>query len=85
LAQWYVPQSVRWDPAEVAESTKKARDAGWLIEEFKTLCPQHDEEERQKRRNAYYDKLCACGHALGNHSPITGECMLCDHGHGATS
>ena len=42
-AQWYVPQSVRWDPAEVADSTKKAQDAGWLIEEYKTLCPQHIE------------------------------------------
>jgi hypothetical protein len=35
--------------------------------------------ERQKRREAYYDKQCWCGHALGNHSPITGACMLCDH------
>jgi hypothetical protein len=41
LAQWYVPQSVRWDKAELAESEKKAREAGWHIEEYKTLCPQH--------------------------------------------
>jgi len=30
-------------------------------------------------REAYYNSLCGCGHTLGNHSPITGECMLCDH------
>jgi hypothetical protein len=37
------------------------------------------EEARQARRDAYYDKLCWCGHALGNHTAITGDCMLCDH------
>lgn len=65
--------------------------AGWKCERCKgtgkiPVPDDYDSEEaRQARRNAYYDKLCACGHALGNHSPITGECMLCDHGHGATS
>jgi hypothetical protein len=39
----------------------------------------NSEEARQARRNAHYDKLCWCGHALGNHTPITGDCMLCDH------
>jgi len=35
--------------------------------------------ESRARREAYYNKECWCGHAMGNHSPITGECMMCDH------
>lgn len=37
------------------------------------------EEEKQVRRESYYRTPCWCGHTLGNHSPITGDCMLCDH------
>lgn len=40
----------------------------------------HDDEEACRyRRETYYDKMCWCGHAMGNHTLVTGECMLCDH------
>lgn len=38
-----------------------------------------EEDAAQARREAFYDKQCWCGHAMGNHTMITGECMLCDH------
>jgi hypothetical protein len=41
LNAWLVPQSVRWDSAVMTESAQAARNAGWLIEEYRTLCPRH--------------------------------------------
>lgn len=38
-----------------------------------------DDSEAQARREAHYSQPCWCGHPLGNHSPLTGECMQCDH------
>ncbi len=43
------------------------------------MADDYDSPEAVARREAYYNKECWCGHALGNHSPITGDCMLCDH------
>lgn len=38
-----------------------------------------DSDEARARREAFYDKQCWCGHAMGNHMLVTGECLLCDH------
>ena len=38
-----------------------------------------DSPEARARREAFYDKPCWCGHAMGNHMLVTGECLLCDH------
>ncbi len=38
-----------------------------------------EDEQAEARRQAFYDKQCWCGHAMGNHMLITGECLLCDH------
>jgi hypothetical protein len=43
------------------------------------MTDDYDSPEAEARREAYYNKECWCGHALGNHSQITGDCMLCDH------
>jgi hypothetical protein len=38
-----------------------------------------DSPEARARREAFYDRMCWCGHAMGNHLMVTGECMMCDH------
>lgn len=43
------------------------------------MVDDYDSPEAVARREAYYNRLCWCGHALGNHTMITGDCMLCDH------
>jgi hypothetical protein len=38
-----------------------------------------DSPEAQARREAFYNRTCACGHAFGNHSMFSG-CLQCPCG-----
>lgn len=38
-----------------------------------------DSPEGKARREAYYNRMCLCGHAFGNHSMFSG-CLLCNCG-----
>lgn len=44
-----------------------------------SVVDDYDSPEGQARREAYYNKQCWCGHAMGNHMMVTGDCLLCDH------
>lgn len=54
-AKWLLPQTVRWSEEDLAESARRAREAGWLIMLGAATCPNcgpsdHSsvEQERQE-------------------------------------